>query len=98
MRLTEFLDFDSIRVGLGVGNKRQLLQVLGQTAGARLRLDPAQIVDSIIERERLGSTGFGNGVASPHGKIEGLTTIYALLDTHGITAGRRHAEPPPENT
>ena len=58
MRLTELLDFDSIRVGLSVGNKRQLLQQLGQTAGARLGFDPALIVDSIVERERLGSTGF----------------------------------------
>ncbi len=79
MRLTEFLDFESIRVGLGAGNKRQLLNLLGQTAGAHLGLDPAQIVDSIVEREKLGSTGFGNGVAIPHGKIDGLTTIYAML-------------------
>ena len=79
MRLTEFLDFESIRVGLGAGNKRQLLHMLGQTAGARLGLDTAAIVDSITERERLGSTGFGNGVAIPHGKIDGLTTIYAML-------------------
>ena len=79
MRLTELLDFDSIRVGLGAGNKRQLLQQLGQIAGARLGFDPAAIVDSIVERERLGTTGFGNGVAIPHGKVEGLTTIYAML-------------------
>lgn len=79
MGLTEFLDFKSIRVGLGAGNKRQLLQFLGQTAGARLGFDPAAIVESIGAREQLGSTGFGNGVAIPHGKIDGLTTIYAML-------------------
>ena len=79
MRLSEFLDFESIRVGLGAGSKRQLLNMLGQTAGAHLGLDPAAIVDSILERERLGSTGFGNGVAIPHGKIDGLQSIYAML-------------------
>jgi PTS system nitrogen regulatory IIA component len=79
MRLNEFLDFESIRVGLSAGNKRQLLNMLGQTAGARLGLDPAAIVDSIVERERLGSTGFGNGVAIPHGKIDGIKSIYAML-------------------
>lgn len=79
MRLTELLDFDSIRVGMAVGSKRQLLQQLGQTAGARLGVDPAVIVDSIMEREKLGSTGFGNGVAIPHGKVDGLTNIYAML-------------------
>ena len=79
MRLTDFLEFESIRVGLSAGNKRQLLTMLGQTAGAHLGLDPAAIVDSVLERERLGSTGFGNGVAIPHGKIEGLKSIYAML-------------------
>ena len=79
MQLSDFLDFDSIRVGLSAGNKRQLLQALAQMAGARLGFDPAAIVDSVAERERLGSTGFGNGVAIPHGKVEGLKAIYALV-------------------
>ena len=79
MRLTELLDFDSIRVGLGAGNKRQLLQQLGQTAGARLGFDPGMIVDSILEREKLGSTGFGNGVAIPHGKLPGLDRLFGLV-------------------
>ena len=79
MRLSEFLDFDSIRADLGVGNKRQLLQLLGQIAGGRLGFDPAAIVDSIVERERLGTTGFGRGVAIPHGKVDGLESIYAMV-------------------
>ena len=79
MQLAEFLDFESIRVGLSSGNKRQLLHTLGQIAGAHLGFDPATIVDSVAERERLGSTGFGNGVAIPHGKVEGLKRIYALV-------------------
>ena len=53
MRLCEFLDFDSIRVDLGASNKRQLLQMLGQIAGGRLGFDPAAIVDSVVERERI---------------------------------------------
>lgn len=79
MQLSHFLDFESIRVGLTSSNKRQLLQTLGQIAGAHLGFDPATIVDSVVERERLGSTGFGGGVAIPHGKIEGLKAIYALV-------------------
>jgi PTS system nitrogen regulatory IIA component len=79
MRLCDFLDFDSIRVDLGAGNKRQLLHLLGQIAGGRLGFDPTAIVDSLVERERLGSTGFGRGVAIPHGKVEGLSTIYAMM-------------------
>lgn len=79
MRLGDFLDFDSVRADLGAGNKRQLLQTLGQIAGGRLGFDPGAIVDSLVERERLGSTGFGRGVAIPHGKVEGLAAIYAMM-------------------
>src|SRR5829696_169622 len=79
MQLHDFLDFESIRVGLSGGNKRKLLQLLGQMAGARLGLEPAAIVETIAERERLGTTGFGSGVAIPHGKVEGLKSIYAMV-------------------
>ena len=79
MQLADFLDFDSIRVGLPAGNKRKLLQQLGTLAGTRLGYSPEAIVETIAERERLGSTGFGSGVAIPHGKVAGLTRIYALV-------------------
>jgi PTS system nitrogen regulatory IIA component len=79
MQLGDFLDFESIRVGLSAGTKRKLLQLLGQMAGARLGFDPAAIIDTIAERERLGTTGFGSGVAIPHGKVAGLKTIYAMV-------------------
>lgn len=79
MQLSDFLDFESIRVGLSAGNKRKLLQLLGQLAGAHIAFDPAAIVETVAERERLGSTGFGNGVAIPHGKIAGLKSIYAMV-------------------
>ena len=79
MRLSDFLDFESIRVGLSGGNKRKLLQTLGQMAGARLGFEAEAIVATVAERERLGSTGFGNGVAIPHGKVEGLKSIFAVV-------------------
>ena len=79
MQLVDFLDFDSIRVGLPGGNKRKLLQQLGAIASARLGFDSEAIVETIAERERLGSTGFGNGVAIPHGKVAGLSGIYASV-------------------
>ncbi|HEU4705533.1 MAG TPA: PTS sugar transporter subunit IIA [Sphingomicrobium sp.] len=79
MQLSEFLDFDAIKTSLSGGNKRSLLQQLATLAGQRLGLDSAAILASLSERERLGSTGFGQGVAIPHGKIEGLTRIYGLF-------------------
>src|SRR6187200_1964526 len=79
MQLAQFLDFEAIRVDLATGNKRQLLNQLAQIAAARLSLDPSTIADAIGERERLGSTGFGGGVAIPHGKLAGIDRVYALV-------------------
>ena len=79
MHLTEFLDFDSIKTSLSGGNKRSLLQQLSQIAAQRIGAEPAAVLASLNEREQLGSTGFGQGVAIPHGKIEGLSRIYCLF-------------------
>ena len=79
MQLADFLDCDAIKTSLPGGNKRSLVQQLANLAGQRLGLDPAAIVAGLNEREQLGSTGFGQGVAIPHAKIDGLPEIYALF-------------------
>lgn len=79
MQLSDFLDFDAIKPGFPGGSKRSLLQQLCGLAGQRTKLKAAEILGSVVERERLGSTGFGQGVAIPHGKIEGLGEIYCLF-------------------
>ena len=79
MHLTEFLDFNAIKPALPAGNKRSLLNQLAGLAAGRLDLPAAAILDTLTEREKLGSTGFGQGVAIPHGKVEGLKQIYGLF-------------------
>lgn len=79
MHLTEFLDFDAIKPALSAGNKRSLLNQLANLAATRLGVPAADILETISEREKLGSTGFGQGVAIPHGKVEGLSQIYCLF-------------------
>jgi len=79
MQLTEFLDFDAIKTSLPGGSKKVLLQQLANLAAQRLDADPQAILASLTEREQLGSTGFGHGVVIPHGKVEGLKTIYCLF-------------------
>jgi PTS system nitrogen regulatory IIA component len=79
MHLSEFLDFDAISTRLSGGNKRSLLQQLAQMAAQRLGAEQATILASLTEREQLGSTGLGQGVAIPHGKLEGLPRIYGLF-------------------
>ena len=79
MHLTEFLDFDAIKPAMSAGTKRALFQQLASLAGNRLGVPASAILQTIGEREKLGSTGFGPGVAIPHGKIEGLSQIYCLF-------------------
>ena len=62
MHLTEFLDFEAIKPALPAGNKRSLFQQRAALAGGRLGIAPAAILETINEREQLGSTGFGQGV------------------------------------
>ena len=79
MQLADFLDFDAIKTALPGGSKRALLQQLSNLAAQRLGQDSGTILASLNEREQLGSTGFGQGVAIPHGKVEGSRRIYGLF-------------------
>lgn len=79
MQLAEFIDFDAIKTALPGGSKRALLQQLANLAGQRCGADSGAILASLTEREKLGSTGFGQGVAIPHGKIDGTERIYGLF-------------------
>ena len=79
MQLADFLDFDAIKPSLPGGSKRSLLQQVANLAGQRLGLPAAAILAALLEREQLGSTGFGQGVAIPHGKIDGLDQIYGMF-------------------
>jgi PTS system nitrogen regulatory IIA component len=79
MNLADFLDCDAIKTALPGGNKRSLMQQLANLSAQRLGIDPAIVLAGLNEREQLGSTGFGHGVAIPHAKIEGLESIYGLF-------------------
>ena len=79
MQLADFIDFEAIKTALPGGSKRALLQQLANLAGQRCGVDPTAILATLGEREKLGSTGLGQGVAIPHGKIDGLDRIYGLF-------------------
>jgi len=75
---------DFVDDSLGAANKKALFQQLAMGMGRRLGLDQKLIVTALNEREKLGSTGFGAGIAIPHGKIDGLprvTGYFARLAT-----------------
>jgi len=70
---------ESVIVDLNVGSQKQLFQEMATRLIAAHDLDAScrDIVSAAIERERLGSTGVGNGVALPHARIEGLEKVVA---------------------
>lgn len=60
-------------------DKHAILQRLSQAFAASYGLDSGQVLDALEDRERLGSTGFGRGVAIPHARIAGLPRPVAAL-------------------
>lgn len=69
MNLNEILSRETILPDLKVSSKKQLLQELAAKAATISGLPDRQIFETLLQRERLGSTGVGNGIAIPHGKI-----------------------------
>jgi nitrogen PTS system EIIA component len=76
---SEMLTPNAVAVGLSVTNKKTLFQHFGAVAEREYGLSAHDVIDRLTERERLGSTGFGNAVAIPHGKIDGLDHIVAVF-------------------
>jgi len=79
MGLEELLSAEGVIPRLKVRCKREALSALADKAAELTGIPAAEIRDRLIEREQLGSTGVGNGVAIPHGKIEGLSRVVGVL-------------------
>ncbi|KAA0968541.1 PTS IIA-like nitrogen regulatory protein PtsN [Aureimonas fodinaquatilis] len=60
-------------------SKKQILQELAERAAQLANLPEREVFDAIIRREKLGSTGVGNGVAIPHGKLKELNRILGVF-------------------
>jgi PTS system nitrogen regulatory IIA component len=76
MRLDQILKIDFINDNLLAGNKDEVLAELAATiTNGGLKIDKANIIDVLRQREKLGSTGIGEGVAIPHGKIGSLEDL-----------------------
>lgn len=79
MALSDLLSADSILGSLSATNRKQALQIMSEAAAAKLDIDSRLIFDAMMERERLGSTGVGDGVAIPHARLEGLDRVFGLF-------------------
>lgn len=83
MGLDDFLQPDAIVPSLRAATKKQALLELSDKAAQLTKLPARAIFDALIQRERLGSTGIGDGIAIPHGKLarcEKILGVFARLE------------------
>ena len=84
MEIADLIRPEGVVPNLRATSKKQALQELARRAAGRTGVAERRIFEVLIERERLGTTGVGNGVAIPHGKLpelDRLTALFARLET-----------------
>ena len=79
MDLSDLIEAGAILPALRANSKKQLLQLLSEKAAEMTGLPEREVFDTILQRERLGSTGVGNGIAIPHGKLPRITRLYGVF-------------------
>ena len=77
--MIELITPASIIANLRAGNKKQALQELARKAAELTGQHERMIFDVLLERERLGTTGVGQGIAIPHGKLSSLSRVYGIF-------------------
>lgn len=83
MDLSDLIEVSAIMPTLKANSKKQLLQLLAERGSEITGIPEREIFETILQRERLGSTGVGNGIAIPHGKLPGvcnITGVFARLE------------------
>jgi PTS system nitrogen regulatory IIA component len=79
MEISDFLMPQAVFSNLRGPSKKALLEVLSQKAAPLAQLKSDLIFETLLERERLNTTGIGQGVAIPHGRIKGLDRMFGLF-------------------
>jgi nitrogen PTS system EIIA component len=79
MTLPDIIDARTILPALKVQNKKQLLQELAQSLSSLVAIDNRVIFEKLLQREKLGSTGLGQGIAIPHGRLPSIARVYGVF-------------------
>lgn len=79
MKISEIMNKDCVFFNLKASNKRQLLQELAQKSSEITGINERVIFDALLERENLGTTGFGGGTALPHARLKDVDKIYGFF-------------------
>jgi PTS system nitrogen regulatory IIA component len=79
MPLSDLVALQAVVPALKVNSKKQALQELATRAATLTSRGEREILDILQQREKLGSTGVGNGIAIPHGKLPKLDRLFGLF-------------------
>jgi hypothetical protein len=79
MDLSSLLKPQAVRVLSDISSKKRLLQSIADTAEGLIGLPTSEIFDALQERESLGPTGVGHGVALPHARLSALTAVHGAF-------------------
>lgn len=79
MQLADLIGPEAVIPSIKAKTKKQLLQELSARAARLTGLEERYVFDTLLQRERLGSTGLGEGIAIPHGKFAGLKRIVGVF-------------------
>lgn len=77
--MLDFVTVDEIECGLPASSKRQVLETLSKRAAKLTGLKAENIFAALLHREKLGSTGLGDGIAIPHARIESLNRLFGIF-------------------
>jgi nitrogen PTS system EIIA component len=79
MTLADILDARVMLPCLKAQNKKQVLQEVSQALSSVVAVDSRVIFDTLLQREKLGSTGLGQGIAIPHGRLPSINRVYGVF-------------------
>ena len=79
MEISDLISLEGVAANLRATSKKQALQELSHTASQVTGLPTRDIFEVLLQRERLGSTGLGQGIAIPHGKMVSLDRLYGVF-------------------
>jgi len=77
--LSDLIGADAVLPAMKAASKKQVLHSLAARAAAITRTDEKAVLDALTQRERLGSTGVGGGIAIPHARLPGLEHIFGMF-------------------
>ena len=82
MKLSEILTLECTLCAVTTTSKKRILEEICQVAASQITdMDQGELLDSLLDRENMGSTGIGNGIAIPHGRLPNSSKAIAVLVT-----------------